>query len=198
MPFFITECAVVVHSSPTLNRTKPMRCNFFAAEDDLHAVLEQVENARELHYAVAGLHTALAVPTDISWRSLAPFHAREQSFLVLERQFPLVVRPIAQNTGGTLFAVDELANPNAVSLVPGVAAGALLVLPGVIGTSASDGAAVSLVRSYKSAFAKHFTKVKAYWVGPRAMQRWRDGARLTVSAEASSEFDLVGEEPRAV
>ena len=175
-----------------------MRCDFFAADDDLHAVLEQVETSRALHYALAGLHASAAAPSEASWRALVPLHSRKQRYLVFEARFPLVVRPVPQRAGGTLYAVDELANPNGISLIPGLSATPSLLLPGLIGCTASAGPGASLVRAYKSAVGKHFTKVKSYWVGPQALKLLRSGARLTATAAASSEFDLVEGAQRAV
>jgi hypothetical protein len=124
-----------------------MRCNFFAAEDDLYVVLEQVERARGLHYAKAGLHPNVSVRTESSWRAFLVPGSPTESFLVFEPKFPLVVRPVPQNAGGALYAVDELANSNAVSVVPGRIATPLLLLPGVIGSAAPAGPAASLVRA---------------------------------------------------
>jgi hypothetical protein len=175
-----------------------MRCNFFATEDDLYPVLEHVEKARDIRYAVSTHHAAREVPTETSWKALVPFHATEQSYLVFEAQFPLALRPILQNSGKTVYAVDQLENPNSVSLIPGKTISQSLLLPGMVGTVASSGPAVSLLRAYKSAIAKHFVKINAYWAGPRATELWKKGARLTIGEQASPEFDLVGVPLRAV
>jgi hypothetical protein len=174
-----------------------MRCNFFSAGADLQVVLEAVETTRSLRYVVAGRYSTPEVPGVGSWQALGSL-AKADAILVSEQQFPLEFRSVRQSAGGVAYFVDELQNPSAVTLALGTEVSPRLLLPGMVGTAAKNGPAAALFRAYRSAFEKHFLKVKAYWVGPTAVEYWRAGARLTVSAEASTEFDLTSEAARAV
>jgi hypothetical protein len=46
------------------------------------------------------------------------------------------------------------------------------------------------MKRFNSAVKKTFTKVKAFYVGPKALELLERGMRLTISAQSPREFDL--------
>jgi hypothetical protein len=65
-----------------------------------------------------------------------------------------------------------------------------ILLAGSIGTASETQASQALMKRFQAAFKKTFSKVKAYYVGPKALTLLKSGTRLTISAQSPPEFDL--------
>jgi hypothetical protein len=168
-----------------------MQRNFFAAADDLLAVFEIVEQKHHVAYVATGMFSSPGLTQFESGASLpAPESGGESAFLVTPSELAVTVRSVPQRSGGTLYAVDELANPTSATLRLGRACGRDVLLPGVIGTTATAGPAVVIHRAFASAIGKSFKRVQSYWVGPAAHALLEQGVRLTISENAAPEYDL--------
>jgi hypothetical protein len=175
-----------------------MQRSFFATADDILPVLERVESRRSLRYALTGLFPTqsiesvtqgVAIP---SLRSPAsrPNAIDSPTYLVTSVDLIPCVRPIPQTTGGLLYAVDQLTNPDSISISFGGFWSPIVLLSGRIGTASDSSESTKLHRAFANAIAAHFSKIKAYWVGPEAERHLRGGCRLTNGANSPTEFDL--------
>jgi hypothetical protein len=136
------------------------------------------------------VRSGAAIPT---LRSPAPHPGAisGHGYLVTAAGEPVTVREVPQRNGGLAYAVDQLANPRSVVLMPGGLYPPNARLYGRVGTASDAEFAVQLCRSFAAAIAKSFHRVGAYWVGPRAEELWRSGQRLTIGADSPPEYDLV-------
>lgn len=177
-----------------------MQRNFFAFSTDLLPVLEQVERKHRITYVSAGLFTSSSSARVELGAALLTALDRdtEVRYLVTPATVEVQVRPVPQLSGGILYAVDELANPSSITLRLGGMAGTSVLLPGVVSTVAEEGEPVVLHRAFVSAIGKYFKRVQSYWVGPAALNMLAQGVRLTHSAKAPREYDLVLAEGRGV
>lgn len=97
------------------------------------------------------------------------------------------LRPIV---GKKRYAIDQLVNPNSIAFMPGGAWGVDVLLYGSISTSSKSSESRDLIERFYRAIKTHFTKVKAFYLGPQAMEWLKSGKRLTISVQSPKEFDL--------
>jgi len=172
------------------------RILFYALKEDLLPVLREFESANSLKYVRTGLFQTDNYRTiehgeqivDLG-RATADSANLSESFLVCRRDALVRVRPV---TGGAVqrFAVDQLWNPDTVILTPAGLWNNEVILNGRLGTISDHPSAQLLMRRFNGAIRKSFTKVNAFWVGPKALDYLKDGKRLTVAVQSSREFDL--------
>jgi hypothetical protein len=112
------------------------------------------------------------------------------SYLVTPADVPVQVREVPQISGGTRYAVDQLINPDSIALSHGGLFSAEILLCGRVGTVSDSPIAKALLRACLNAIAKEFVCVKAFWVGPQAVELLHHGCRLTIGADSPKEFDL--------
>jgi hypothetical protein len=65
-----------------------------------------------------------------------------------------------------------------------------VLLHGRIATASESQISQALMKRFQSAAKKTFSKVKAFYVGPKALVLLDSGKRLTISAQSPREFDL--------
>ena len=184
-----------------LNSTQQlvMRRNLFSADSDMLAVFEHLEKKIQVKYTPAGVFSSPEIASVTSGAALSSLRPESHAYLVTPESVTVRPRLIQLHEGGQRFAFDELINPEAVTLQIGrIAKDGEVLLPGLLGTTATAGPAVALHRAFAAAIEKHFVKVKAYWVGPSALRLLKRGVRLTIGPDAAREFDLTLEEQRGV
>jgi hypothetical protein len=176
--------------------------NFFATPDDLAAVFAHVERKWSLSFVLAGLFEKSQTPSYSSGTVLptlgtpAAKSAIEcATYLVTRAGTRVNVRSVPQETGGIFYAVDQLANPDSVTLTHGGLHSPGVLIAGRVATVSSTPLAKQLQAAFSTAIGKSFTRVNAYYVGPSALELLRQGCRLTHSATSPREYDL--ETPRA-
>jgi hypothetical protein len=170
---------------------------FFAVAEDLVPVFRAVEAAGDLRYATTGVFEAHE-PQTFSKGAALPGLGRASasssiagaSYVVVPAGAPVAVRKVDTDQG-VRFAVDQLDNPDSVSLTPAGLWQGDVVLHGRVATASEAPGSEALMKQFASALKREFTKVKAYWVGPTAMSLLDAGRRLTISADSPSIFDLV-------
>jgi hypothetical protein len=176
--------------------------SFFASPDDLLSVFERVESRHSLSFVLAGMfetsqfalfHAGAALPT-------LRLPADRQSigcptYLVLWGSTPVNVRSVRQRTGGTRYAIDQLENPDSITLTHGGFHSPNVLISGRVATVSVTPTGKKLQSAFSNAIAKQFTRVNAFYVGPEAYELLRQGCRLTFNADTPPEYDL--ERPRA-
>lgn len=171
---------------------------FFATADDLHPVFSRVEAKREVLYTqigvfearpAAGLPRGEGLPT----LRLAPegrSTVQCSAYLVTPARVIVNVREVPQRAGGVRYAVDQLMNPDSITINHGGRLEPDVLLAGWVGTCTGGDVSAALFRAYTSAIARTFIRVKAFWVGPEARKLLASGRRLTQSADSPAEYDL--------
>jgi hypothetical protein len=170
---------------------------FFALKEDLLPVLELVESKGALKYARMGNFARHEIKDGISvfdtgagipnlGKASADSVAACEAFLVCERESPVNLRPVQ----GERVCIDQLANPDSVEFKPGGIWNEDVVLHGRIATASDSEVSKALMKRFQAAVKKNFSKVKAFYVGPKALALLESGKRLTISAQSPREFDL--------
>jgi len=170
---------------------------FFIADDDLVSVLSEVERETSLQYVRAG---SFAKPSSEVFRAgadlpglglaTAESAVNSESFLVAEEATQIRSRPATLKNGTRSYFVDQLDNPDTVALTPAGRWQDEAVLYGTVGTASDSDASIKLLRSFERVIKRKFKKVKAFWVGPKAMLLLQKGMRLTIAVQSPKEFDL--------
>jgi hypothetical protein len=170
--------------------------NFFASGGDLLPVLEAVEREVPLKYVLMGqfpkkefesFSSGIEIP--YLGQSTTESASSGRSFLVAGRAVPIDVRPI-KTTFGIRYSLDQLGNPDTVTLSPGGRWGEDVVLNGRVATVSDSPSAQERMKVFNRAIKKHFGKIKAFYVGPEASILLDAGKRLTAAEQSPREFDL--------
>jgi hypothetical protein len=171
---------------------------FFATADDLIPVFERVEKKHRLVYTLCGLFpsrqtSSVSSGADIpTLRRPAPHPSAIAcpQYLLTDGGKPIIVRDIPQKSGGVLYAVDQLANPESIIVQPGGVYPPEVLLHGRVGSASSTPFAAQIHRAFASAIGKLFKHVRAFYVGPQAYELWQRGHRLTAAVQSPKEYDL--------
>ena len=113
-----------------------------------------------------------------------------EAFLVCEQETPVNLRP-SQGSTGERVCVDQMANPDSVAFTPGGIWNEDVVLHGRIATASESQISQALMKRFQAAIKRTFSKLKAFYVGPKALGLLESGKRLTMLAQSPREFDLV-------
>src|SRR5688500_16564810 len=151
--------------------------HFFAVDDDLLPVFERVEGEVPLKYVLTGEKRSAAYQTFARGADLPHLGIADRDsaiacddFLVTKLETPINLRPVRLSSGSKVFLVDQLFNPDSVTLAPGGLWGDDVVLNGRVATASDSEIAQYLMKRFQSVIRKHFTRVKAFWVGPKAFE----------------------------
>ena len=173
------------------------RINFFATKDDLLLVLRKLEASRPIKYTRAG---QLVGPVPEIWKSGDDLPQLGKAtgdqavacdpFLVIDEDSTVHVESRRMFNGQERFDVYQYMNPDSIELRPGGEWTDGAIIPGDITTISTSPISQALMRSAHSAIKKHFTRVRAFWVGPEALVALRSGKRLTYAIQSPPAFDL--------
>lgn len=160
-------------------------------------MLQMVEQGKPLKYVLMGSFTKPDL--EIFWHGAdIPDLGKASSesaggcnwFLVSSSDLQIAVRPEKTAEGVEFFPVDQLVNPDTVELNPGGIWKADILLEGRVATVSSSPASQELMKLFQKAIKKHFTKIRAFYVGPEAHSMLKAGKRLTIAEQSPREFDL--------
>jgi hypothetical protein len=174
--------------------------HFFALKEDLLAILELVDGKGPLKYVLTGNFLKDEVANGISvfntgaeipnlGKAGGDSSTICDAFLVCEREAQITLRAF-QGNDGERICVDQLANADSVVFLPGGAWDDGVVIQGHVGTASDSQISQALMKRFQAAIKKSFKKVKAFYVGPRALVSLENGKRLTSSARSPREYDL--------
>jgi hypothetical protein len=173
---------------------------FFATADDLLPVFERVETKHHLAYTLCGLFTSSKFQSFSSGAALPslrvpavhPNAIAGAQYLVTPAGQSPVIREVTQNGGGVRYAIDQLVNPDSITIQSGGIYPPDILLHGRVATISSTVFATQVQRAFSSAVGKLFQHIRAFYVGSQAHELWRTGYRLTHSAKSPREYDLAG------
>lgn len=176
------------------------RINIYASDDDLIPVFDSIDAAIELTYArfgqwptkrIEAFHCGRDIPG--LGREASDSSVRSAAYIVTRRDLPLAVREIEPVTGGFQYVLDQLTNDDTIVVTPGGRWSADVVLSGSIVTASNTSSANGLMNIFRRRVIKHFNRVKAFWVGPKAGAVLDAGGRLTAATQMPREYDLIRE-----
>jgi hypothetical protein len=169
---------------------------FFATRDDLLSVLHPLEQDIQLRYTLAGMfdspnlvefRAASEIPS-IGYASSAESSQCDRCLISLA-SVPVLLRPVPQRKGGVRYAVDQLMNKSTVVLCPG-GEWNRAIIAGQLGTVASSGEEKRIMKLVSSSMRAHFSRVRAFLVGPQASGKLDNGWRLTSGIQSPASHDL--------
>lgn len=173
--------------------------HFFATANDLLPVFAAVESRRRLAYTLTGHALSPEIASFLSGESIPSLRSSATSgmastavsYLVTEVSTPIVARPIqVQGEEKPRWAIDQLANPDSTVLWHGGLWRSDILLSGRLASASQTAPSLSLQRAFESQIKRHFSRIKAFYVGEEAAHLLDSGARLTMSAQSPLEYDL--------
>jgi hypothetical protein len=173
--------------------------HFFALKEDLVPMLKLVESKGPLQYVLTGnfpkrefkqivFDTGLKIPN--LGKATADQWIGCDAFLVCEREATINLRTLHGYDGHERICIDQLANPDSVTFTPGGMWNEDVVLNGCVGTASESQTSKALIKRFKGAIKKSFSKVRAFYLGPKALQLLESGKRFTGAVQSPREFDL--------
>lgn len=183
-----------------------MQRHFYATCDDLLPVLEAVERKHSLAYTLGGSIQSSEFSTVYSGAAIAtlatpaphPNASGGYRYVVTPADVEVAIREIAQGAGGICYAIDQLVNPISIIFEHGGFYAPGILLFGRVSNCSEHPAAAKLYRAFATAIAKNFTRIQAFYVGPKAVDLLNQGCRLTIGADSPPDYDLVYEHPPEV
>ena len=171
--------------------------HFFASSADLLGVFLRVESRDRFVFTLTGLFTTPQLQMFETGANLPTLHlpAEAQSsscptYLITLASSAINVRAVPQIRGGMRYAVDQLENPDSVTLTHGGLHASNVLISGRLATVSTSRTAKRIQSVFANAIASEFSRVQAFWVGPEAYRMLQEGCRLTFNVTASPEYDL--------
>lgn len=169
---------------------------FYATREDLLLLVAAVESKVALTYVRTGNFLAAekesrleVYDTGTKLPHLGEATAESASYLVCRRDTPIIEREV-ESPHGRRFCIDQLLNPDTVTLTPAGRCNDDILVYGRVATASDSRPSQQLMKHFKTPIQKLFTKIKAFYVGPGARALWANGCRLTIGVDASRESDL--------
>jgi hypothetical protein len=175
--------------------------HFFGLKEDLLAMLECLEGQGPLKYVLTGNFLSDEVKNGFSvftgganipnlGKATADQTAGCDTFLVCEPQSPVELRRFRAYDGRERICIDQLANPDSVVFTPAGMWSEDVVLNGCVGTASDSAISMALMKRFHVAVKKTCSKVRAFYVGPKALVLLQNGKRLAGAVQSPPEFDL--------
>jgi len=172
--------------------------HFYALPEDLLAIFELVEASQLLRYTPMGTLNSERPTSFLRGAELPTLNSPPpsdsaisgHSYLVTRRDLEPIARKIELNEGGVTYAFDQLSNPDSIELLPGSRHMSGAILYGRIATCSETAGSVHIFGLFKRAIGKRYRRINSFWVGPKAEEAWRQGARLTIGLASPYEYDL--------
>ncbi|VTR97074.1 hypothetical protein [Tuwongella immobilis] len=173
---------------------------FYAVQEDLLALLENVASQGKLKYALTGNFLRSEIDDHVPvfllgaelpnlGRASADSSAACDSFVVCDVETPVNLRMAGIN--GERVCVDQLANPDSVEFKPGGIWNENVVIQGRIATVSDSHPSQALMKRFQTAIKKVCSiKIRSYHVGAKALALLREGKRLTAAVQSPPESDL--------
>ena len=170
---------------------------FYAVRDDLRPVLRAVEARFTLQYARTGHYpcgsevTCYVVSDDLPDLGIADSDSSIActSYLVGRREELFVKHSILRNDGTQVFAIDQLMNPDTVTLTAGGWRGDAII-SGRIANGLSSPVNREYMSAYRKEVRKRFSRIGSYFVGAGAAAFLDSSGRLTPALQSPARYDL--------
>lgn len=174
----------------------------FAIADDLYSILEESERAFEIEYVLMGSFENNLIIRYSSFQEIPAFGYTDWSswagldhrYMIIRSGVPINVEEVPQRKGGVRFIIDPMRNPDVVALCTGgiYTKKENVIIAGTVTGSLPDLAfSVAVYKFVTSRIKKKFKRIGAFYVGPKAEEKLREGSRLVTNERSPREYDLV-------
>jgi len=172
-------------------------CFFFMTKEDLLTIFQEIEKNTLLKYVYGGIYNSNIVE---EYQAIKDYknlginvsgNHQSERFLVMERDEPLIIREVPQETGGVKYFVDEMKNNNAISFWPGGIYNENFIICGHVSTINKSSISMKLVNTIIKQIKKQSkANVGRYYVGANAMDLYNTVRFITMNVKQSAEYDL--------
>lgn len=175
---------------------------FFAIEDDLYPVLGESEHAFNIEYVCMGsfeknrvirYSTFQEIPA-LGFTNWSSWAGLDHRYMIIPRGGSVDIEEVPQKKGGVRFIIDPMKNPDVVALCTGgiYTKKENVIIAGTVTGSYPDlKFSAAVYRSVASRVKKKFKRIGAFYVGPKAEEKLREGWRLVTNEKSPKEYDLV-------
>ncbi|MCC3157422.1 hypothetical protein LJ737_09230 [Hymenobacter sp. 15J16-1T3B] len=169
---------------------------FFATKHDLLPFIIDVESRLAVRYCATGLfdtsdvlyYSSLALVPELGIAEQVS--AQSPNYLVLASNSTIQTRAIPQRKGSVNYAIDQLINPDTITIRPGGIFRAEVLIEGTIGTASKSKYALSTYKFFRRTLTKHFKKLEfGCYIGSEAESFLKQGWRLVQSELQPKEYD---------
>lgn len=177
------------------------RLYFFATGNDISAVLSTLEERFSVAY-FEGNRLSGAIPQ--RWKSVlevpslgcatADQEILCRPYLIMRADAKEVVNSLVMFDGHRRYDLYQEDNPESVSAILGGYWKDGSLISGHFVASSDQEFPKKLMAALRKAMRGSFKRIGAFWVGPEALARLRDGKRLCTAIQSPPEYDL-HEEP---
>jgi hypothetical protein len=171
--------------------------HFFALREDLLPLLQRMEETNPLKYASMETASTPVPVTFVRAKDLPDLCEAHQessvacaSYLVTPPSTAISARRVELSSGPVVYHFSQLNNADTIVISPGGLWKPDIVLYGRFGTISESPISQKLMRSFRAELKRRFTRVRAYWVGAKAMELFDAGARLTSAEQCPTIYDL--------
>ena len=170
--------------------------NLFATGGDWHNLLASIEDKIEVFYVKSGIKndTLSCKESHRGWEGLGSSISgnlnNDSAFLCVSKNASIKFRGVDQRDGGRIDFIDQMENPDTVSLKIGGQFGERILVAGQIGTISDSDWSLHAFSIFHREVKKQFVKIKSYFVGNEALELLRNGWRLTANVRSPKIYDL--------
>jgi hypothetical protein len=172
--------------------------SFYATKSDLLNALGTAASKVQFCYACASplkgdapvLYEAGEAIPDFSTALYGDLN-KENFCLLISADVDPKTRIVEQRNGDIKYFFDQLSHPESVVLKPGgVMKDSECIIAGQIGSISQDQWSDALYKAVSASLRKQFTKIKSFYVGQEALEKFDHGFRLTSNIKSPKEYDL--------
>ena len=171
---------------------------FFFTPSELVKLLEDFEARYNLSYYRAGTFpqsVAPAIASLLEEKSLGRLAIGDwnhsPSYLLTAPDEKVVIREIALRKGGYAYAVDQGENPEMARFKPSGQFTEGILVAGSLDTFTRISYSGILFQTLVKLIKQRTRHIGAFWVGPEAEEKLREGWRLVTIATSPREYDLM-------
>ena len=174
---------------------------FFAVDDDLRSILEEIEMDFDIQYVEMGsFETSDAVKyfsfceiPDLGFTQKGDWGS-DRRYMIIHKDSVLNIREVPQTRGllRVRFLIDPLKNPDSIELTTNgiYTKKENVIIAGRTAIVSEYPFANAVYKSLSSKIKKKFKRIGGYYVGPKAEEKLKAGWRLVQIEGSPREYDL--------
>lgn len=181
---------------------KSKQTMFFAIEDDLYPSLKELERNFEIEYILMGSfetnevirYFSFSEIPHIGYTNWSSWAGLDHRYLIVPKDSFVEIEEVAQRRGGVRFIIDPMKNPNVVAFCTGgiyTKKENVIIAGTVTGSVPEFEFSVAVYKLLASRIKKKFSRIGAFYVGPKAEEKLKEGWRLVTNEKSPKEYDLV-------
>ncbi len=173
---------------------------FHVFPEDIKPIIEEIENEFDIKYYAAGLfdskeiitYNSLSEDPNLGFARSGDWNDIDE-YLIKPKKEVLDIRKVPQRKGGTKYAVDQSINSKSIEIkIGGIYPDKEKVnVAGRVSTISEDPFSKALYKSFSLKIKKRFKRIEAFYIGPKAEEKLKEGWRMVTNEKMSTDFDLV-------